>query len=331
MDVGTKDERPGVHNLVADSTTAHEGHGHGHGHRHYHSHMNEVILPMRTGLHAWEVPYGLRLAGITTGYRQGGTYMDCMKTLFTMHNQTLNSWTMIFGWACSCWLLWWTVTRLQPEGWDLFAFWSLWLCPTIHLPFTVGYHQFAGMSPAILRRWRALDVVFIFVASIPLTWGLAYFVMPPAAAAALTAVTVGLALHAWHNAAALPAGADIDKKANTRYVGLVVLVYTFPIVLRGAQDLAATYLVGDGIWPAVAAALGVDPLYGAKCVLAVAFCFVYGGAVYTASFPDVFAPGVFDLVGSAQQLMHLAIAGAHVIEWLFAIHMYQRRLLMPRS
>ncbi len=42
------------------------------------------------------------------------------------------------GWACSCWLLWWTVTRLQPEGWDLFAFWSLWLCPTIHLPFTVG-------------------------------------------------------------------------------------------------------------------------------------------------------------------------------------------------
>ncbi len=44
------------------------------------------------------------------------------------------------------------------------------------------------------------------------------FVMPPFAAAALTAVTVGLALHAWHNAAALPAGADIDKKANTRYV-----------------------------------------------------------------------------------------------------------------
>ncbi|KAG2426306.1 hypothetical protein HXX76_013063 [Chlamydomonas incerta] len=186
------------------------------------------------------------------------------------------------------------------------------------------------MRPVVLRHWRALDVAFIFVASIPLTWGLAYFVMPPAAAAALTAVAVGLALHAWHNAAALPAGADIDKKANTRYVGLVVLVYTFPIVMRGAQDLLATYGPGaDGVWPAVATALGVDPLYGAKCAVAVAFCFVYGAAVYTSSFPDVYAPGLCDLVGSAQQLMHLAIAGAHVVEWLFAIHMYQRRLLMP--
>lgn len=61
-----KDERPAVQNLVADS---HTPHGHGH-RRHYHDHMHEVVLPMRTGLHDWEVPYGLRLAGVTTGYRQ---------------------------------------------------------------------------------------------------------------------------------------------------------------------------------------------------------------------------------------------------------------------
>ncbi len=49
------------------------------------------------GLRDDEVPMGYRLAGVTTGYRRGGTHWQCLLTLFTIHNQTLNSWTMIFG------------------------------------------------------------------------------------------------------------------------------------------------------------------------------------------------------------------------------------------
>lgn len=57
----------------------------------------KYIGSMRIGLHAHDVPHGLRLAGILTGYRQGGTYGECLLSLFSWHNQTLNSWTMILG------------------------------------------------------------------------------------------------------------------------------------------------------------------------------------------------------------------------------------------
>ncbi|GFR49043.1 hypothetical protein Agub_g11067 [Astrephomene gubernaculifera] len=314
---------------------------------------HDVVLPMRTGLRVHEVPYGLQLAGITTGYRLGGTYMDCLKTLFTWHNQTLNSWTMIFGWLVSCCMLSWSWQQLRPSGMDLVAFLALWLCPTLHLPFTVGYHQFLCISPEVLRRWRALDVAFIFIASIPLTFALSYFVLPLPYSAALTAVTLGLSLHAWHNAAALPAAADIDKKANTRYVGYVVLVYTFPILLQAALDLAAVLGLGGGGGDGAGAAAAdndilvssgsgaahlsyahvplYDRLYSVKCAAAIVFCFVYAGATYVSCFPDIYAPGYFDHVGAAQQLMHLGVAGAHAVEWLFAIHMVQRRRLHAAS
>ncbi|KXZ54596.1 hypothetical protein GPECTOR_4g661 [Gonium pectorale] len=234
---------------------------------------------------------------------------------------------MIWGWMLSTGLLVWTLLHLRPQGGDLMAFLALWLCPTVHLPFTVGYHQFLCIGPEVLRRWRALDVAFIFIASIPLTYGLAYFVVPFPYTLALTAVSVSLSLHAWHNAAALPAGADIDKKANTRYVGLVVMVYLIPVVLQAAMDLRQA-LIAPGRGGAAAAAVGssgpYDVLYTVKCAAGIVFCFAYGGVSYVLSYPDIYAPGVFDIVGAAQQLMHIAISGATALEWLFVIHMYQR-------
>ncbi|KAG2490726.1 hypothetical protein HYH03_010882 [Edaphochlamys debaryana] len=287
-------------------------------------------MPMRTGLRDEEVPLGLRLAGVTTGYRQGGSYGDCLwgrGGLFTWHNQTLNSWTMIWGWMLSTALLRWTLLTLKPTGLALVAFVCLWLTPTLHLPFTVGYHQFLCMSPYILRRWRALDVIFIFVASVPLTFALAFFVVPLPAALGLTGVTLGLALHAWHHAASLKAGAEIDKGANTRYVGYVVIVYTFPILLQAGADLLDLALDADGLGLGHAWRGGQahDRSFVPGLAAAVAFSFVHGAATYVASFPDVWAPGRFDLVGAAQQHMHVAIVGTHALEWLFLIHMFQRK------
>ncbi len=145
-----------------------------------------------------------------------------------------------------------------------------------------------------------LAVIFIFWASVPLTFAMAYFVMPLPYALGLTAVALALSLHAWHNGHSLPAGAEINKKANTRYVGLVVLVYTSPAVLQACKDLAGMLLSGA----AGASQLPYevyDPLYAVKCAAALAFCFAYGGVTYVASFPDVYAPGMFDIVVSGHE------------------------------
>lgn len=72
--------------------------------------------------------------------------------------------------------------------------------------------------PLGLARPR-LQVLFIFVASVPLTFALCYFVFPMSLTLTLTVVSVGLVYWAWHTAHTLPAGAEIDKKKNTRLVG----------------------------------------------------------------------------------------------------------------
>lgn len=62
----------------------------------------------------------------------------------------------------------------------------------------------------------AVQVIFIFVASTFIAFGLAYYVFPLWATLALTAVMAGLAVYAAHTAHHIPVGAVVDKGASTR-------------------------------------------------------------------------------------------------------------------
>lgn len=267
-----------------------------------------------------DVPEGLHLFGIKRGYRMGGTVGECLwgdLGLFAWHNQTLNSWTMIAGSALATACFIHTLRTLKPTGWDISAFAALWISPVIHLPFTVGYHQLLCMSPETLRDWRALDLLFIFVGSVPLTYSLAYFVFTWSGTLAATGVAVALLVHACHNAHKLPAGKEIVKSHNTFYVSIVVAVYLSPVLYQGGLDLAAAVAAS-----ARGEALPPQPLYSWWCALGALLSLVYGAVVYVWCFPDKYAPGMFDYVGSAQQLMHLGVMGAHMCEWLFLWHQY---------
>eukprot|EP00201_Polytomella_parva_P006018 CAMPEP_0175076584 /NCGR_PEP_ID=MMETSP0052_2-20121109/22819_1 /TAXON_ID=51329 ORGANISM="Polytomella parva, Strain SAG 63-3" /NCGR_SAMPLE_ID=MMETSP0052_2 /ASSEMBLY_ACC=CAM_ASM_000194 /LENGTH=226 /DNA_ID=CAMNT_0016345761 /DNA_START=239 /DNA_END=919 /DNA_ORIENTATION=+ len=219
---------------------------------------------------------------------------------------------MIWGWMLSSYFLYHTVTNIQPRGWHASPFWVLWLGPTIHLPFTVGYHQFLCISDLHLRYWRSLDVIFIFAASTCFAYAFAYFVFPFWLTLLVLVVALGLTGLAWHVAHHLPAGAEIQKSKNTGFVGLIVSVYLTPLV---AQAFSAAFLEGR-VWDT-----DVQMVVGAFGSL------VFSAVVYVKSIPDVWCPGTFDFVGSAQQWMHLGVSAAHFFEWYFLFFMYDRVLL----
>lgn len=62
------------------------------------------------------------------------------------------------GWLISCAYLAYGLQLYELRGGALAAWLCLWASTTVHLPFTVGYHQLLCISPRALREWRTLDV-----------------------------------------------------------------------------------------------------------------------------------------------------------------------------
>ena len=61
----------------------------------------EPFHEYRTGLTSDEVPQFMRHPYILSGYRLGGDTRRCILSLFELHNETMNCWTMIGSAMCS--------------------------------------------------------------------------------------------------------------------------------------------------------------------------------------------------------------------------------------
>jgi len=87
------------------------------------------------------------------------------------------------------------------------------------------------------------------------------------------------------------------------------VVGSFPMVYQMMRELAE--------W---------NPTLATGCTLAKVVLWQLGGWAYAHSFPQKYFPGVFDLVGASHQLMHLAVIGAHILDYLFVWEMFCRRV-----
>lgn len=140
--------------------------------------VDTCVEQMSFGLRDSQVPEWLRFHGVTTGYRMGGTYGQALLSLFRIHNECVNAWTMIATSAFSTAALAYVLAYIQPVGVNILPFIIFWFSALVHLPFSVGYHLFMPISPTAYNFWRKLDIAFIFVSSIFLTFSLDFFVFP---------------------------------------------------------------------------------------------------------------------------------------------------------
>lgn len=265
------------------------------------------VTSMRRGLTDGEVPEWLRFPHLTTGYRYGGTHAQALGSLFFLHNETLNAWTMVAASVFSIAANAWALAHERPSPRDAAAFVALCLSALVHLPFAVGYHLFLPISPRVYNRWRRLDVSFIFVASVFLAFALSRFVLPPWATGAVVGVAAAVACAALLQLANLKEGQALNRSAQAGFVGGVVLVYTFPMLCLTVKDaVARTFTVG--------------------CLTTLTtFVSLFGGAwAYADCFPERLAHGRYDLVGNSHQIMHVGVAGAHVSEFFFVLDAYRR-------
>ncbi|GAB0492714.1 hypothetical protein MMPV_003983 [Pyropia vietnamensis] len=307
-----------------------------------------------------EAPLYLHRAGILGGYRVGGTHLSAFPALFTPHNEAGNVWTMLVGLAVATVLYASAARALDgvpatalpplaaalPCG-PLLPFRLVYGAVVVHNPASVGLHLWIGRDAGSRRVWRTADVALIQVASVTLAVSLS---MPMAVeVGATTAVREGarwlagwpLAWWAWLAAVAMlfvcNVGSTmvirrvwhIGKARLTRDMAVIVACYLVPMVGHAAW-WAVTGAPGGGGGPgAWSSSLTPPPAVAREAAMwaLVATASVgVGGLLYAKHWPELWAPGYFDVVGNSHQWMHVAAFVAHWAEWRFLA-----ALLLPRS
>eukprot|EP00188_Purpureofilum_apyrenoidigerum_P001791 Plantae.Rhodophyta-Purpureofilum_apyrenoidigerum.ctg20262.p1 GENE.Plantae.Rhodophyta-Purpureofilum_apyrenoidigerum.ctg20262~~Plantae.Rhodophyta-Purpureofilum_apyrenoidigerum.ctg20262.p1 ORF type:complete len:290 (+),score=35.49 Plantae.Rhodophyta-Purpureofilum_apyrenoidigerum.ctg20262:76-945(+) len=249
-------------------------------------------------------PQYLRREYIHGGYRVGGGFMPALRSLFELHNETLNAWTMVWLSAASSLFLFYVHRAL---GFVPVPFWCAWLSVVLHLPFSAGLHLFIGISENTRKVWRTFDVFFIQFCSVLLAAGMGYYVVDRYYSVYM-AVTVAAFVRSIYSTMVVRRIWSISKPELAKQVAVLVVAYTLPVVVQTLSDVS-NGLYWDGTLP--------------HC-LVLAFILETGRQCYSKHLPEKWAPGRFDYFGNSHQIMHIMALFAHVLEMAFIYRMYNR-------
>ena len=255
---------------------------------------------------AADAPAYMQYPNVTGSYRVGGNYWDAIKSLFQAHTETINAWSMIIGNMMSV-ILTVYVCCVHVKAFAVPVFIVFALSPLIHLPFSLGFHLFMPIGIDVFSEWRKLDVTAIFACSVLLTFSLSCFVLPWWGTLLITMVTAAVAGAAVRNFGAISDDYILDHAKHSVLVSTVVICYWFPMAFALVRDA-----LDNSFTLSSAMTVGVVTM-----MTAAAYCFSVG-------FPEILAPGLFDVLGHSHQLMHLAIIIAHFFEFVFILDNYNR-------
>ena len=247
-----------------------------------------------------DIPEWLRFPYLTTGYREGGSYKSCFKSIFALHNESVNAWLMILASIFSISALIYIMFKNNLTYVQQIPFYLLTASALIHLPFSVGYHLFLPISPLIYNKWRRLDISFIFISSCLLTPALCFFVMPYWATFLVTSIAVIVTIIAILRISRFKAGESLQRKQYILFIGIIVCIYYFPIAFKAVKDILHRKFT-----VAIASAIIIPVVL------------LLGSFVYSKAWPESAYPVTFDLFGSSHQIAHIAILVAHIMEFFF--------------
>jgi adiponectin receptor len=231
---------------------------------------------------------------ILSGYRYGKSNLGPIRELFLIHNETFNAWTMIISSVISVGLWIWVNMKHDLTLNAFIVFTAFLISGTISVPYSIQYHTRSNISKDEKSRTRRLDMVFVFIASIFLTFALSFFVFPLSVTSVLTLCSAYFARHiylTYH-------GASNNKQEITTVMFQAVAVYLTPLAYASLVDFKmASYFI------TVFSSLAL------------------GALIYIFNLPERWFPGRFDILGSSHQIMHVFLIIAHIVEFLFIYKM----------
>jgi len=240
------------------------------------------------------VPMYRRMPGIVSGYIviPNCTYMMCMSSLFTFHNESCNAWTMVLLSA---------VALFMSNMNNGVAEQLLCASTLIHMPFSVCCSLFIPMGEEVFKFWHTLDAMAMCLTAIPMGFSLGMGTLPMPLLVLNTVATAYMGCESAHHFWKAHNSSKKKKRclAQTFKITGVVICFTFPLVYTIAQDGAS------------------KKSHYALCTLA---GYASAGLLYSSKVPERWFPGMFDYFGSSHNLMHIILILVHVgqFSWLKA-------------
>eukprot|EP00124_Ichthyophonus_hoferi_P001037 Ihof_evm18s46 gene=Ihof_evmTU18s46 len=121
---------------------------------------------LRRLLRAQDVePYAM-LPHILDGYPNLKSTLDCFRSWFWIHNETVNIWTHMIGFFMMIYLLFLTADEMGRKDYpieDRVAFMIFFICASLCFGFSIFYHTFKCYKYSIYRLAVTMDYVGIFI------------------------------------------------------------------------------------------------------------------------------------------------------------------------
>lgn len=257
--------------------------------------MQSLIGPERKLLKIDEVPEYQRFNPyIRTGYRSATTYLQCLKSLLYLHNETMNIWSHLVGFIVFSSLLCWDFYAPPSKvSWqDLAVILCIITCYQFCMILSVVFHTFTAHSQSVSESCLTLDLCGI-AASITATYisGIYYAFFCQTWWRNVYFGTVGLFC--------ITGAALLRILPRENHFVIRVLFYVLFTAYGTLPTIHWTILSGGFGSTIVQLFLPrIVIMYG---LLGLAFLF------YIGKLPERFLPGKFDLLGSSHQWWHVFV------------------------
>lgn len=232
---------------------------------------------------------------IYDGYRVNARVIDCIKSVFQWHTETVNIWTMIFASVLSCHMF----THVDKTV-NRIPFALLTGSVLIHAPFSLAYHTFMPVNTALFYTLRKLDITFILVSSVMMCFSMSYCVFSLPTTIMLTCLSLFVSTKAivckWQS----KHGHCIEQKTTTLLILPAIGIYMFPMIYHVAECIFR-YKYSPS----------VPFVFFSIASLSV------GAISYIYQIPEKWYPGRFNCIGHSHTIMHVGIIGAHIGEYMF--------------
>jgi adiponectin receptor len=240
-------------------------------------------------MYCQKVPEWLEIPYINNGYIQpnGQSYIHCLQLMFSLHNQTVNVWTIIVNQVFSIYMYLKYSNRKH-----LHVFFIFMMSYLMHTPFAIANHLYRHIDEFNRVFWKRMDMMFISFASVFLTYSLSYFVFPVQWTCVLTFVSLCLCIHAIYTLYQTHISTNQQRMVQ-HFIGNIG-VFIIPIVYSIFKQSESVI---------VFACIGII------------VCLTLTALVYTKAFPEKYFPTTFDLFGASHQLMHLGLIIVHVLQF----------------
>ncbi|GAM17711.1 hypothetical protein SAMD00019534_008860 [Acytostelium subglobosum LB1] len=228
---------------------------------------------------------------IQTGYRVNFSYRLCIKSLFRIHNETLNIWTHLLATVMFFILMIVTLEYIlvDPSPTDKFIFTVFFLCAQAQMLFSAIFHTFCSVSSRSYLWFARLDYCGISLMIVGSYYPILYYLLkchPTARIVYMTAISI------------------------LGVVGISVSMLTFFQSYR-FRTMRAIFFIVFGFFiliplPQIIALEGIAYVWPAFWRLSlVGASYVIGATIYASRCPECCAPGKFDNGFSSHPIWHL--------------------------